>query len=163
MNKKSKSRKSWREKFENPPEGFPKVVEGPPRWEKRFGGRRILIATPLLIDELIRKVPESKLITVNQIREHLAKEFKADATCPLTTGIFLRIAAETAEEDSREGLTPITPYWRVLKADGRLNERFPGGIEAQAKRLQDEGHTIQPPKGKKPPQVKDYEKHLFVL
>ncbi len=163
MNKKSKSPKSWREKFENPPEDLPKIVEGTEKWVKRFGGRRILIATPLLIDELIRKVPESKLITVNQIREHLAKEFKADATCPLTTGIFLRIAAETAEEDSHEGREPITPYWRVLKADGRLNEKFPGGIEAHAKRLQEEGHIIEPSKGKKPPRVKDYEKHLFTL
>jgi len=40
MSKKLKSRKSWREKLENPPEGLPKVVNGPAKWEKRFGGRR---------------------------------------------------------------------------------------------------------------------------
>ncbi len=38
-----KSRKSWREKLENPPEGLPKAVNGPAKWEKRFGGRRVLV------------------------------------------------------------------------------------------------------------------------
>ena len=39
MAKKWTSKKSWREKLENPPEGLPKVVNGPASWEKRFGGR----------------------------------------------------------------------------------------------------------------------------
>ena len=157
------TRKSWREKLENPPKGLPKVVSGPPKWEKRFGGTRVLVPTPLLVDELIRKVPKRKLVTVKQIRERLAKDFKADSTCPLTTGIFIRIAAEVAEEDLREGKKQITPYWRVLKADGSLNEKFPGGTKAQAARLKKEGHRIQPGKGKKPPKVKDFEKSLQKL
>lgn len=59
--------------------------------------------TPLLVDELIRKVPKGKLVTVEQVRERLAKDFKADSTCPLTTGIFIRIVGETAEEDLQMG------------------------------------------------------------
>ena len=155
--------KSWREKLENPPKGLPKVVSGPPKWEKRFGGTRVLIATPILVDELIRKVPKRKLVTVKQIRERLAKDFKADSTCPLTTGIFIRIAAETAEEDLRKGEKRITPYWRVLKSGGSLNEKFPGGTKAQAAHLKKEGHRIQPGKGKNPPKVKDFEKSLQKL
>lgn len=123
---------SLREKLENPPKGLPKVVSGPPKWEKGFGGRRVLVPTPLLVDELIREVPKNKLVTVKQIRERLAKDFKADSTCPLTTGIFVRIVAETAEEDLREGRKgkdEITPYWRVLKTDGSLNPKFPRGVE----------------------------------
>lgn len=158
-----KSRKTWREKLENPPKGLPKVVNGPPKWEKRFGGRRVLIATPLLVDKVIRKVPKRKLVTVKQIRERLAKDFNADSTCPLTTGIFIRIAAEAAEEDRRGGKRQITPYWRVIRADGSLNEKFPGGPKAQAGSLRKEGHRIQPSKGKKPPRVKDFEKSLQKL
>lgn len=158
-----KTRTTWREKLENPPKGLPKVVSGPPKWEKRFGGTKVLVPTPLLVDELIRKVPKRKLVTVKHIRERLAKDFKADSTCPLTTGIFIRIAAEVAEEDLREGKKQITPYWRVLKADGSLNEKFPGGTKAQAARLKKEGHRIQPGKGKKPPKVKDFEKSLQKL
>ena len=155
-----KTRKTWRDKLENPPEGLPKVVSGPPKWEKRFGGRRVLVATPLLVDGLIQKVEKGKLVTINQIRGRLAKDFEADSTCPLTTGIFVRIAAEAAEEDLQMGRQEITPYWRVIRDDGSLNEKFPGGVAAQAAHLREEGHTIEPAKGKKPPKVKDFEKAL---
>ena len=137
--------------MENSPEGLPKVVDGPAKWEKRFGGRRVLVPTPLLVDGLIRKVRKGKLVTVQQIREQLAKDFKADSTCPLTTGIFVRIAAETAEEDLQNGKKRITPYWRVLAKDGSLNPKFPGGVKAQAAHLRQEGHKIAAGKGKKPP------------
>jgi len=163
--------------LENPPLGLPKVVSGPAAWEKRFGGRRVLVPTPLLVDSLIRKVKKGKLITVKQIREQLAKDFGADSTCPLTTGIFIRIAAETAEEDlrngknlsrahlsraqSKESREQITPYWRVIGADGTLtNPKLPGGFKAQAAHLKEEGHKIIPGKGKKPPKVLDFEKSL---
>jgi len=33
MSTKWKSRKSWREKLEKPPEGLPKVVDGRLQWE----------------------------------------------------------------------------------------------------------------------------------
>jgi hypothetical protein len=160
MSDRFKSRKSWREKLENPPPGLPKVVNGPATWEKRFGSRRVLVPTPLLVDGLIGKIKRGKLITVKQIREQLAKDFKADSTCPLTTGIFIRIAAETAEEDLRNGRSQITPYWRVLSADGGLNPKLPGGVKSQAVHLEEEGHKITPGKGKKSPKVQDFEKAL---
>ena len=72
----------------------------------------------------------------------LAEGHAADTACPLVTGIFVRIAAEAAEEDAAAGKTKITPYWRVVKDDGSLNPKFPGGVEAQAERLRDEGHAI---------------------
>lgn len=156
-----KSRKPWREKLEHPPKGLPKVVKGPPAWEKRFGGRRVLVPTPLLVDGLMRKVRRGKLVTVTQIRERLAKDFKADSTCSLTTGIFVRIAAEVAEEDLRMGKKQVTPYWRVLREGGCLNEKYPGGVKAQAAYLRKEGHTIES-KGKKFV-VKDFEKHIQKL
>jgi len=154
-------RKSWREKFENPPKGLPKIVKGPPKWERTFGGRRVLIATPLLVDALIRKVKKGKLGTVNQIRERLAKDFKADSTCQITTGIFIRIVSEVAEEELKMGKKQVTPYWRVLREGGYLNEKYPGGVKAQVARLRNGGHAIES-KGKKLV-VKDFEKHLQKL
>lgn len=94
------------------------------------------------MEAIIRSVPRGSTITVSQIREVLAEEHSADVTCPLTTGIFVRIAAEAAEEDARAGQTEITPYWRVVKDDGSLNPKFPGGVEAQARKLRAEGHRI---------------------
>jgi len=156
-----KTRKSWRAKLEKEQE--PRVVDVPPKMAKRFGTGKMLIATPLLVDALIRKVEKGKLVTIRQLRERLAKDFKVDSTCPLTTGIFVRIVAETAEEDLRMGRSDITSYWRVIRDDGSLNEKFPGGVEAQAAHLEGEGHIIEPGKGKKPPKVKDFERVLVQL
>ncbi|MDI6794811.1 MAG: MGMT family protein [bacterium] len=105
----------------------------------------------------MRKVKRGRLVTVTQIRERLARDSGAEWTCPMTTGIFIRIAAEAAEEDLIEGRKEPTPYWRVIKADGSLNEKFPGGTDCQAVRLMEEGHTIEPGKGRKPPKVKEFE------
>jgi alkylated DNA nucleotide flippase Atl1 len=163
MSAKSKSRKSWREKLEKPPEGLPKVVDGPPKWERRFGGRRVLVPTPLQVDRLIRKIPKGKLATVRQIRERLAKDSGAESTCPLTTGIHLRIVSEVAEKDLRAGKKRVSPYWRVVKDDGSLNPKFPGGVEWQSARLKEEGHVIEPAKGKKPPRAMEFERHLAKL
>lgn len=52
----------------------------------------------------------------------------------------------------------MTPYWRTLKANGELNPRYPGGIEALMGRLEAEGHVVVQ-KGKRF-LVEDYEKKL---
>lgn len=155
-----KTRKTWREKLE---QGSPKIVDITPKRAGRFGtkiGDRMLIPKPLDVDSLMRRIPKGKLATVEQIRQRLARDFHADCTCPLTTGIFVRIAAEAAEEDLSRGQKEITPYWRVIKVDGSLNQRFPGGAEAQAAHLREEGHVIEPGKGKNAPKVKDFDKSL---
>jgi len=51
----------------------------------------------------------------------------------------------------------------VIKSDGSLNDKFPGGTEAQSNRLKEEDLAIEPAKGKKPPKVKDFEKYLIAL
>jgi alkylated DNA nucleotide flippase Atl1 len=158
MPSKFKSRTPWKEKLEK--EQQPRIVEVPPKMQKAWGSGTMLIATPLLVDAEVRKVKKGKLTTVGQIMGSLARQFKADCTCPMTTGIFLRIVAEAAEEDRADGKKQITPYWRVLKSDGSLNEKYPGGAKAQAAKLRSEGHTIESAKGKKAPKVKDFEKHL---
>jgi alkylated DNA nucleotide flippase Atl1 len=158
----AKGPRSWREKLENPGEGLPKVVTGPPKWERRIGGRRVFVATPLLVNGVIQKVWQGKLITLGQIREHLAKDFQADAACPLTTGIFVRIVSEVAEEDLRADKEKVTSCWRVIREDGSLNKKFPGGAVAQAARLREEGYTIEETKGNKV-RVKDFERALLEL
>src|SRR6266446_5046919 len=132
-----KSRTRWRDKLEKPQE--PKIVTVPPKMMARFGKGRMLIPTPMLVDQLMREVRKGKLITGGQIRARLARDHFADVTCPLTTGIFMRIAAEAAEEDRANGSKRITPYWRVVKDDGSLNPKFPGGEAQQAKYLRAEG------------------------
>ncbi len=157
----ARARKSWREKLENPVPGLPKVCEVPDKWVKMMGGRQILVPTPRMVDDLVRTVPKRKLITVGQLRRRLAEPFGADSTCPMTTGIFLRIISEAAEEDRRSDRKTITPYWRVVKDDGSLNPKFPGGVEGHTDKLLAEGHEIVAGKGKKPPKVADFEKSVL--
>jgi hypothetical protein len=159
MKSKFTSRTRWREKLEKPQE--PKIVQIPPKMS-RFGNGTMLIPTPRLVDNLIRTVPKGKLLTVSELRRKLAEDFGADVTCPLTTGIFLRIAAEAAEEDRANGRKKVTAYWRVVKDHGQLNPKFPGGVPQQTRYLRAEGFKVMSD-GKKPPRVDDFAASLHAL
>ena len=158
----AKIRKSWREKLADSKD-LPRVVEINDKMSKRWGTGTVVIPTPIEVDEIMKKVPQGKIITTNHIRAFLAQKHDATIGCPITTGIFAWIAAHAADEAATEGEKQITPYWRTLKSGGELNEKYPGGVEAQAARLMAEGHTIEPGKGKRPPRVKDFEQALQVL
>ncbi len=158
MTTKLNRRMSARAKLDKPQE--PKLVKVPPKMS-HFGGATMLIPTPKLVDELVRKIPRGKLATVGELRRKLAKEFKADVTCPLTTGIFLRIAAEAAEEDRLNGRKRVTPYWRVVKEDGTLNPKFPGGVLEQARSLEVEG--FESVMSGKTTRLRDFEPRLITF
>jgi alkylated DNA nucleotide flippase Atl1 len=155
----AKQKKSWREKLADDKD-FPKVVEITANMSQRWGTGTVVIPAPREVDEIMRSVPRGRLTTINQIRARLAKRHGASIGCPITTGIFAGIAARAAGEDAAEGKKDITPYWRTLKVGGVLNEKYPGGVEAQAAKLKAEGHTIDTDKNGKPKKVKDFEKAL---
>lgn len=127
---------------------------------RKYGGDKMYFAPPLTYDEIMKKVPCGKVITVGMIRDYLAKENGADFTDPITAGIFVSIAAWASYQRTEEE----TPYWRTLKANGELNPKYPGGVEAQKEKLEAEGHTIIR-KGRTNIKyyVKDYEKAAFTL
>jgi alkylated DNA nucleotide flippase Atl1 len=81
--------------------------------------------------------------------------------CPLTTGIFLRIIAEAAEEFARAGGETVAPYWRVVRDDGAMIEKFPGGAKAQARRLAAEGIASGSMRPKAIPKVISLAEHLY--
>ena len=76
----------------------------------------MLIPTPKIVDAFIRKIPAGQQINISTIRKQLAAKYGADMTCPITTGIFVRIAAEAAYEEFEKGMPiqNITPFWRVI-------------------------------------------------
>lgn len=100
---------------------------------------RMLVSSPLELDAVIRRIPEGRVLTMGALRANLARNHKADYTCAMTTGIFLRVVAEAAEEERGARGGAVAPYWRVVHDDGSLNDKLPGGIEAQARRLGSEG------------------------
>lgn len=110
-----------------------------PKLIERYKADTMVIASPLEYDALMKKVPEGKITTIDRMMAHMAKKYSAGCACPMTAGIFVNISAHASEE--RGGVNE-TPWWRTLKKDGVLNEKFPGGIESQKVRLEAEGHKI---------------------
>jgi hypothetical protein len=103
---------------------------------------KMLISTPSEIDRVVLSIRRGKTLRMGELRQKLARAHGADYTCPLTTGIFLRIVAEAAEEERALGRKQVTPWWRVVREDGSVNDKMPGGAAAHAKHLRDEGHTL---------------------
>lgn len=126
----------------------------------KYGGSKMYFAPPIDYDRVMKRVPKGKLLTVGDIRFYFAKQNNADFTDPITAGIFCSIAAWASFQRTDD----ITPYWRTLKANGELNPKYPGGVEAQKKLLENEGFTVIK-KGRTNIRyyVKDYEKFLFEL
>jgi len=127
---------------------------------EKYGGDRMYFAPPIEYDNVMRRIPYGKVTTIGKIREYFAALSGADFTEPITAGIFVSIAAWASYQRSADE----TPYWRTLKADGELIPKYPGGIEAQKKKLEAEGHVIIQ-KGRKNIRyyVKDYENVIFDL
>lgn len=127
---------------------------------RKYGGDRMYFAPPIAYDAVMRRVPRGKLLTVGAIRDYFARESGADFTEPITAGIFVSIAAWASFQRECDK----TPYWRTLKTNGELNEKYPGGIETQKALLEAEGHTVVQ-KGRTHIRyfVQDYEASLFTL
>ena len=127
---------------------------------EKYGGNRMYFAPPADYDRVMRLVPFGKLLTVGEIRDYFARESGADFTEPITAGIFVSIAAWASDQME----TDKTPYWRILKAKGELNPKYPGGVMAQKEMLEKEGHTVvQRGRTNIRYYVKDYEKVLVEL
>lgn len=107
--------KSWKEKLEAPKQQ-PKVEI----LDKPFGGLptggKLFIAHPLQVKAYIDTIPMGQARSMTDLREALAKQARADGTCPLTSGIFVRIVAEAAWEELQSGkpISEITPFWRII-------------------------------------------------
>jgi alkylated DNA nucleotide flippase Atl1 len=151
-------KKSWKEKLADD-KGLPRVEVITEKMSTRWGTGTIVIPAPMEVDGIMKRVPRGKIITVNEIRNVLAKKHGATIGCPITTGIFAMISAHVAHEEMEEGKTRVTPYWRTLKSGGEINPKYPGGIKDQKTRLESEGHRVIR-KGKKY-LVEEYQKHLI--
>ncbi len=127
---------------------------------EKYGGNKMYFAPPIDYDRIMKKIPYGKVITIGEIRAYFAKLNQADFTEPITAGIFVSIAAWASYQRSDNK----TPYWRTLKANGELNSKYPGGVEAQRKLLEAEGHIIIK-KGRTNIKyyIKDYKNVLFEL
>ena len=164
-------KKTWIQKLEDK-KSLPKIL----KLEKRFPcynalhkmgadvGDNIILVNPSEVVEMMKKVPKGKLATIVEICKAIAQNHQVKGCCSLTTGIFIMTIANAVEEFISKGekssLTKI-PYWRTLKAEGFLNEKYPGGLEAHKKLLQEESFKIIA-RGKKY-QVANFDKYLIKI
>jgi len=105
--------------------------------DRRRGGR-LLLPTPILIADEIATIPSGSTLTVSMLRSRLAVRFAADRTCPLMTGIFLKIIAGAVADDLAKGHRPRWPIWRLVADDGRLITTWPLDALYRATRLREE-------------------------
>ncbi len=114
--------KSWEEKFISKKNFEIKSIQKD-FWGHRAGSK-MLIPTPLMIQEYINHIPLGSIIDIRTMRNDLAIEYGADFTCPMTTGIFLRIVAEYNYEQVNLKKTEMSPFWRVIDPNSKLSDRL---------------------------------------
>lgn len=144
----TRKRKTWVEKRDNGKEPIVKKLDTD--FADMKAGEKMLIATPGLIDAYIRDIPKGKQSGIAQLRKDLAATWHADTTCPVTTGIFLRIVAEAAYEEWQVGkkLEKITPFWRMIPTDAPTAKKLSFGTAFLEKMRKKEGIKDAAPKKK---------------
>ena len=92
-----------------------------------IAGSSMFVATPKIVDDYVNQLPVGQFISMPELRADLAIEHDCDATCPLTTAIFLRLVAEAALEqlDAGAEIEDITPFWRVVAPGDQVSSRLP--------------------------------------
>ena len=122
-------RKTWAEKLHI--DRKPIIEKADKDFAGIKAGQLMLIPTPEIVDAYIRQIPEGRQVDSETIRKDLAAEYHAEVTCPLTTGIFIRIAAEAAYEEYKNGkpLNKITPFWRVISEKSSTAKKLSFGTQ----------------------------------
>jgi hypothetical protein len=120
-------RLTWQQKLQTPAAGKLAVLEKP--FAGLEPGKLLWISTPAEISAYLQSIPIGETRSVATLRDELATRHGADATCPLTTGIFLRVAAEATLEQIQEGLDPeqAVPFWRVVDPASPLAKKLSCG------------------------------------
>ena len=123
------AKKTWIEKRDSEKSPVVKTID------KKFAdipeGSKMLIATPRIIDEYVKCIPFGQESQLAVMRNDLAIEFQADKTCPVTTGIFLRIVSEAAFEEIKSGkdIDAVSPFWRIVHPKSKLAAKLECGID----------------------------------
>ncbi len=115
-----------------------------PNMVKTWGEGMQVLPSPLEIREVMRSIPEGKVMSAKELCAVLAKKHKVDIACPYTVGILMNIVAYAIEEDEDDD----TPWWRTLGSRGELKPKYPNAPDEQMALLEAEGFSFEK-KGKK--------------
>ena len=114
--------KSWKEKIFSKENFEIKTIQK--NFWGHVAGSKMLIPTPLMIQEYINQIESGKVSEIETMRNDLAIENGADFTCPMTTGIFLKIVAEYNYEKLNQKRVDICPFWRIIDPNSKFSERL---------------------------------------
>ena len=96
-------------------------------------GEKMIISSPEKISEFIFAIPKGSFLSIKELRRELAVKAGADNTCPVTTGIFLRMAIEQNKDNVN------FPYWRVVDEKHPVGKKLNLDENQIKKRRVDEG------------------------
>ncbi len=104
----------WRKKFAAPK--APHVVMLSSAFAGVPAGASMLISSPGDLANYIARIPVGETRTIDRLRNEMARKAGAQAMCPVTTAIYLKVVAEVALADLAEGkpLDNVIPFWRVI-------------------------------------------------
>ena len=114
-----RAKKTWGEKMKaKPPHHviLEKDFAGIPK------GAKLLISCPVEIAAELKTITPGSTMSIQAFRRKLAAKNNCDATCPVSTSLFLRIVTEHAwEEYGRTGSTrDLAPFWRVVESSSPM-------------------------------------------
>jgi hypothetical protein len=121
--------KSWQEMFDGAKAAHVSVLRSP--FAGVPAGGRLFIADPASLADWISSIPSGRTQSVAELRRTMAARNGADATCPASTGVFLRIVAERACEQIASGrqAAEVTPFWRVIEPQSALAAKLSCGAD----------------------------------
>ena len=133
-----KAKKTWQEKLDAKKE--PKKVILDHGFGGMAEGELMYVGTPQIVAEYIQGIPFGEIRTPVELRNEIARANQCDGMCPVSTGIFLRIAAEAALEglDRGESIEAVIPFWRVVAPDSPTTKKLPVDADWIADRRQAE-------------------------
>jgi hypothetical protein len=120
-------KKNWLDKLNEPKESKIKQIDID--FADIPAGSTMFIATPQLLEQYINQIEPGQRVDIKTMRKDLAMEHNAAYTCPVSTGIFLRIVAEANYEKLQKGepIGTIAPFWRAIDPQSALAKKLSFG------------------------------------
>ncbi len=89
-------------------------------------GQRLFVATPRIVADYIDAIPAGETRTIERLRRELARAEGCDASCPVSTAIFIRLASQAAIDELNEGKEPdeVRPFWRLLTSKDKIAKKL---------------------------------------
>ena len=130
-------RKTWSQKWAEAvaKPDLPKIINCPESNE------RFVVPNPAEVEQVVRRVPLGEVVSMSTIAGEIARKHGTESCCPMTTGIFAWLLAHAAVDGSDPKLVDV-PWWRVVKAKGELNMKYPNAPDLQKSLLEAEGKTV---------------------